>query len=562
MFKGCWRPQVRRLHRSASGSYRKSIPVRPAFWASSAVLASALWYSQRKVLHNDAAAVPFAPETKKPAWPSGSVFDANTSDTLTTLVWGSNRAKILSPLLPSSITIKKPFAATWLDNVALRDLALHERHAACVDVRGDVYQWGEGFASSGLDDGCPTRTLSGKGIVKLQLTDRRVFALSKSGGVYVLDSSASTQALAEPRAASWWKFWASPQLVDFVELKPQHSLGLGEKFVSISAGRDHLLALTSTGRTYSCPINQDANACGQLGFDAPALWSPAHIPKSIASPSYTAATSYNRRPPAADSPSDVGNDTIRFCTTLYEIPVLKGINIAQVATGTRSSFARTETGKVLAWGANERGQLGLGANFPSEPIAIPTEVVLWPTKAQESNTRCLGVYAGGNLTAFAVERAPANAKEAATVELLMCGDGQWGGLGNNLYSSAQISPVRVRPLSGLVEYNDATQRLQGIAPQSISISPTGHVLATLDPSSGGRDLHAWGRNIDYELGNGRKASVPSPMPVDSGNGRLLLQRKETKTVQNLRGGKGRNMLVEQVVAVGFGCTIIYWRPLS
>jgi hypothetical protein len=52
------------------------------------------------------------------------------------------------------------------------------------------------------------------------------------------------------------------------------------------------------------------------------------------------------------------------------------------------------------------------------------------------------------LTGFTIERTP---DEAATVDLLMCGDGQWGGLGNNSYSNAQVSPVRVKALSGLSE---------------------------------------------------------------------------------------------------------------
>jgi hypothetical protein len=56
----------------------------------------------------------------------------------------------------------------WLQNVALRDLALHENHAACVDARGDVYQWGDGFfgppsvSADGNQDRKPTPTLRGK----------------------------------------------------------------------------------------------------------------------------------------------------------------------------------------------------------------------------------------------------------------------------------------------------------------------------------------------------------------------------------------------------------------
>jgi alpha-tubulin suppressor-like RCC1 family protein len=40
-------------------------------------------------------------------------------------------------------TLRSPTLLPWLYGVALRDLALHETHAACVDARGDVYQWGD-----------------------------------------------------------------------------------------------------------------------------------------------------------------------------------------------------------------------------------------------------------------------------------------------------------------------------------------------------------------------------------------------------------------------------------
>lgn len=49
--------------------------------------------------------------------------------------------------------------------MALRDLAVHAAHAACVDGRGDVYQWGDGFFAgeqSASGDGKPVLTLRGK----------------------------------------------------------------------------------------------------------------------------------------------------------------------------------------------------------------------------------------------------------------------------------------------------------------------------------------------------------------------------------------------------------------
>ena len=65
--------------------------------------------------------------------------------------------------------IRTPAVASFLQDVALRDLAVHATHAACVDGRGDVYQWGDGFfgqqpeqSVSSDDDRKPVLTLQGK----------------------------------------------------------------------------------------------------------------------------------------------------------------------------------------------------------------------------------------------------------------------------------------------------------------------------------------------------------------------------------------------------------------
>lgn len=154
--------------------------------------------------------------------------------------------------------------------------------------------------------------------------------------------------------------------------KTQHCSKLTEKlprFIDISAGCDHLLALTSAGRTFAYPISKLANSHGQLGFrkfDIPAQSSevtstipssrlPVELtPQAIADP-YAKASSQSR--PASSSSSEIlrllDDRDIRFSDTLFEIPGLKGIKITQVVAGGRTSFVKTDTGKVLGWGANE-----------------------------------------------------------------------------------------------------------------------------------------------------------------------------------------------------------------
>ena len=141
-------------------------------------------------------------------------------------------------------------------------------------------------------------------------------------------------------------------------------------FVSIAAGTNHLLALTSQGRVYAHPINKKANQYGQLGFSkfkipnhtAAISPGPSHmdaelIPKSLVDPFWNSSRSDRITPTStvSDNLANIDDRKIRFCTSLFEMPVLRGVDVAQIATGSRTSFARTTNGRVLGWGANEYG---------------------------------------------------------------------------------------------------------------------------------------------------------------------------------------------------------------
>jgi alpha-tubulin suppressor-like RCC1 family protein len=188
-----------------------------------------------------------------------------------------------------------------------------------------------------------------------------------------------------------WGDRTADQTVDFDEVKTNVPLAWRERyskmmsfrttlnpnkltrFVSISAGNDHLLALTSKGRTFVHPISRNANTHGQLGLHRmihvlqPGLHPDKArvevdlIPKSVKDPyalSSPAIRDQRQSKQQNVSPEDgtlssIDDSDIRFCDTLYEMPSLAGVSIAQVVAGARTSFARTENGRVLGWGANE-----------------------------------------------------------------------------------------------------------------------------------------------------------------------------------------------------------------
>jgi hypothetical protein len=84
-----------------------------------------------------------------------------------------------------------------------------------------------------------------------------------------------------------------------------------------------------------------------------------------------------------------------------------------------------------------------------DTVSIPTEVVLSRSTPVTTRSRCIDITTGGDLTYFTVERLDGSG--IPTVDLLACGNGQWGSLGNGLYSNAQGSPSKVKAVSGLLE---------------------------------------------------------------------------------------------------------------
>ncbi|KIK59718.1 hypothetical protein GYMLUDRAFT_168962 [Collybiopsis luxurians FD-317 M1] len=538
--------------------------------ATSAIIAaSVLVYSglKNKVIQNDSLPPNSFKSEHVQEKPNGPI--PNSENTLNTLVWGSNNSQTLLPNTSSPETIRLPTTAKWLDNVALRDLVLHKEYATAVDARGNVYKWGKNAE--------PSCILKGKNIVQVQLTDGKVYALSASGVIFALDAkctlqsserSPATRSNLSWRPTSWFR---DPETIEASwEITPASPLQWGEKFISISAGQDHLLGLTSLGRAFAHPINNKANVYGQLGFrkfDVPDTSSPQSkkrtfvelVPKSVSDP-YAKASPFKR--PVSEPEQDATKISFPFCANIFEIPSLKNIKLSKLVAGGRSSFALTSTGRVLGWGANEYGQIGLGDNVTLDTITVPTEVVLWRMVSSGTQTKCLDVSAGGDLTCFTVERAGqiGTAGPLANIEVLVSGNGQYGSLGNNLYTNVQGNPIRARNVSNLSEYDDATKSLKPIAPDSISVSPTGHVLLTLNNTMG-RDLLAWGRNYDSELGNGKRSGLAIPTTLTTADGeRFMLRRKRAKEVLDLDGKVCKlSVEIEQKAVAGYSSSVVFWK---
>lgn len=461
--------------------------------------------------------------------------------------WGSNKYKVVAPGSKDS-DIKTPRRFKYFNDQVLRDFKIDEKSGAAITEDGDLVQWGKGYSETEYK---PTKTLTGKNLTSLALSESRIIALSSDGSLYSLPISKEDQSTGpKSRESSWVPFWGSKSNLSYRVLKP--SLKLGEKVTSIQGGLEHVVLLTSSGRVFTAAASTEHYpSLGQLGI--PGL-------------------SFTTRP---SGPVD----------TCHEVTGLKGNNITQIAAGDYHSLALSKDGKLFAWGDNSFGQLGVEF-LPEEPFN-DSPAVLSMKGLYRLNTyspKVTSIAAGGANTFFTVDSqrilGPEEDKTKVrdlgniTADTWACGRGVWGTLGAGKWIHLQDSPIKVKALSGLGEYDEKTKQMLPIRLRTMSVGTT-HVAAlldnktnlsaknkdTLDQSSDwGYEAFWWGGNENFQLGTGRRANLakptyikaPSETPKNPGpEARLQIMPRHKGKV-----GK-RNVNMEQRVECGRHVSAIY-----
>lgn len=473
--------------------------------------------------------------------------------------WGSNTGRVVAPDSTENV-IKTPRRVPFFDGKLLRDIKLDRNFGAAVDEKGNLFQWGTGYAADVKE---PVMTLKGKNLVALTISKDRILGLSGNGKVYSIPVSADDQKSGTKASeASWIPFWHGSSPISYRTISPK-DLGYSEKVTSLAGGLEHALMLTSKGRVFSAASASDSfPSRGQLGV--PGL------------------TWMSRPEGAFDQP--------------HEVITLRGFPVAKVACGDYHSLALDKDGRVFAWGDNSSGQLGFDYNPEASIVDAPS---LLPTQRLYTNSsqtaRITDIAAGGTnsyMTVDATRVASPRDDESdprtrlsigrVTADTFAFGSGILGNLANNRWTHVQSTPTKIPSLSGLFEYDEKTNSTVPIRLASLSVGAT-HASAVMknitylaasdktstDDTNWGADIVFWGGNEHYQLGTGKRNNVSNPVylqPLDAdaelkrakrSSGGKEEHRFHITPRTTVRLGDGRKVSVEQRVECGRNVTAVY-----
>ncbi|KAI9823283.1 MAG: hypothetical protein M1832_002507 [Thelocarpon impressellum] len=466
--------------------------------------------------------------------------------------WGSNSGRVAAPD-SGDMFIKTPRRISFFDGVLLRDLKLDRNLGAAVTEDGDLLQWGVGYSP---DVSKPETTLRGKDLVSIAVSRDRIIALSADGKVYSLPASKEDQGVGpKPSETSWIPFWSGRSSISYRKMLPK-DLAWGERVSAISGGLEHVLLLTSKGRLFSAASSsEDFPSRGQLGV--PGL-------------------TWTTRP---EGPYD----------QCHEITTLRGFEITKVAAGDHHSLAVDKEGRVFAFGDNSLGQLGFDYNPEALSVDAPSLLPMQKLYSGTNQTpRVTGVAAGGVNSFFTVDatRVAGQGEDASaaqrglgriTADTFSCGQGIFGGLGNGRWTHVQGTPVKIKALSGLFEWDEQAHKAIPIRLARLSVGST-HAAAVManvthvgasersseNDTNWGADVLWWGGNEHYQLGTGRRNNVSNPIYIapldveaDKERGRREEHRFQITPRTGVRLEGGRRVSLEQRVECGRHVSAVY-----
>jgi len=254
---------------------------------------------------------------------------------------------------------------------------------------------------------------------------------------------------------------------------------------SVRSGCSFSMALDTSGHVWTW----GSNSVGQLGTGSQAPFDVTPTMVSLPTGTIVKAISAGEAFGVAlnasgklfawgiDNRGQLGDGGHRTGSTVpVRVHLPSGTNVTFVASGSEHSLALTSTGGVLAWGDNDFGQLGDGTTLERDtPVRI----------TMPSSVKKVTKLIGGGVFSLALTGAG---------RLLSWGSNVFGELGDGTFTDHR-QPVRVQ--------------LGGTTVTSV-VAGGLHVLART--SNGG--ILAWGENVFGQLGNNSTTNSNVPITPD------------------------------------------------
>ncbi len=280
----------------------------------------------------------------------------------------------------------------------------------------------------------------------------------------------------------------------------------GLRFVTaVAAGDRHSLALLAGGSVEAWGFN----GYGQLGNEGADQTSPIpvagvrHAKAIAAGGNHSVALLRNGTVMTwgDDESGQLGNgEKTEYVATPAVVPGLGGVTA--IAAGQEHTLALLANGTVMAWGGNERGQLGAGGATSTVPVPVKglSEVVAIAADRNFS----MALLANGTVMAW--------------------GDDEHGQLGN----AAQLEKAGEEG-----HFSKAPIEVEGLSGVTAIAAGTTHALALLS----NKTVVAWGDDREGQLGNGATEPMAiHPVSVSGLTGVTSIEAGESDSAATIEHG--------------------------
>lgn len=262
------------------------------------------------------------------------------------------------------------------------------------------------------------------------------------------------------------------QLGNTSDIPGMAQLDPGVQLTQVSAGCDHTVALTASGQV----LAWGADDQGQLGVQSPSpVTHPVTVPIPAQVTSIRSGCSFSMALDTAGHVWTWGSNSVGqlgtgsqapFDVTPTMVSLPTGTIVKAISAGEAFGVALDTSGKLFAWGIDNRGQLGDGGHRTGSTVPVRVHLP------------------SGTLVTFVASGSEHSLALTSTGRVLAWGDNDFGQLGDGT-TVERDTPVRITMPSSVKKVT----KLIGGGVFSLALTGAGHLLA-------------WGSNAFGELGDG------------------------------------------------------------